>query len=116
MKHRRRCPSAILVWMPVAVLAPAIFGLAACREDLTRPMLESTSGGFGVQAVEEALAKQGGVVAREGKLFAHSCRSGEISFRIDQIELPAQDSGGHGPLKPGGPPDVMQRAPQHPVD
>lgn len=73
--------------MPVVFLAFAICGLAACSEDPTRPVPESSAADFAIESVEAAVAKQTGIVAREGKPFAHRCRSGEVSFRIDGIEV-----------------------------
>jgi len=53
-------------------------------------------GKFAIESVDEALAKQAGVVLRAGELYVRGGRSGEVSRRIDGV--PVDDPLGGGAL------------------
>jgi hypothetical protein len=69
--------------MFAALFAFVFLGQTGCSEDLTGP---AAGPNYAIESVEEAVAQQAGIVARAGELSVCSCRSGEISFRIDGIE------------------------------
>ncbi len=54
---------------------------------------------YAVDTVEEAVARQAGVVSRDGELHVRGGRGGEISFRIDGVEV--DDPLGGGALEVG---------------
>jgi outer membrane receptor protein involved in Fe transport len=42
---------------------------------------------YAIDSVEDALAKQAGIVSRAGELYVRGGRSGEVSFRIDNVPV-----------------------------
>lgn len=51
---------------------------------------------YAIDSVEDAVAKQAGVVMRDGQLYVRGGRSGEVSMRIDDV--PVDNVGGGGAL------------------